>query len=184
MGPLLWNLLGVLWLKRDCEPKLKSKALFTVLSASFLCAYLFIQSALSFLMCFVISLSSHLCFLTYSTSFFRDVSAFSHFPSFSPRIKPKFSPEPFWVISVCASCFGFKKKRRPMTWVVLIAHAAALGCRAGNPHWVTCAPKETPALAVPGPPLSCCCECYAALCGCACHCIWHTWVSHVEQEVV
>lgn len=146
--------------------------MFTVLSSSFLCAYLFIQSPLSFLTCLVISLSSHLCFLTYSTSFFHDVSAFSRSPSFCPRIKPKFSPEHFLgYISVCASCFGFKKKRKPVTWVFVIVHAAVWGCRAGNPHRGMCAPKETPALAIPGHPLSCCCECYGALCGCACHCV-------------
>lgn len=40
--------------------------------------------------------------------------------------------------------------------MVLTVCAAALGSRAENPHRRTCAPKEPPALASPGPPLSCC----------------------------
>jgi len=94
-------------------------------------------------------------------NFFHDVSAFSHSPSFCPRIKPKFSPAGFLGdLRVCVLCFGFKKKTRSVTWMVLIVCAAALGSRAGNPHQRTCAPKEPPALASPGQPQSCCCECY------------------------
>lgn len=141
--------------------------MFTVLSASFLCAYLFIQSPLSSLVCLAISLSSHLCFLTYSTSFFHDVSAFSHSPSFCPRIKDiKDLPPAHFLGDFCVCVmFWFQEEKKIRGMDVFDGLCCCTGSRAGNPHRRTCAPKELPALASPGSPLFCRCERYVALRG-------------------